>query len=236
MLLGAWNVRNKVEVGSWRFSGIEAVNLYWFRAAGVVAQREGISLDEARVRLTESLSHGTGVAYDPRAFRAGQLPPVWESRQGEYYGRAGRRALDILLQDPAGVAWDFADGLYAQFVQSGWHNAFKTFGISDLPRPLDVSGLLIVWCCEILAAIGGITALRRRAPLRTAHALTLGLVIYVIVASAGSEARVEGFRFRIPIWPILAVYVVVGVRELARLMRRLPSSRTHSRIRAVDRA
>ena len=236
VLLGAWDVRNKASVGSWRFSGIEAVNLYWFRAAGVIAHREGISLDQACVRLTKSLNRGTGVVFDPRAFSTGQLPPVWESRQGEYYGRAGRRALDILSHDPVSVASEFAAGLYPELVQSGWRHAFESFGIADLPKPLDVSGLLVVWCFEILAAIGGLTALKRRTPLRTAHVLTLGLVTYVLFASAGREATHEGFRFRMPIWPILMVYAVIGAREIARLARRLPRTGTDTRTRALDRA
>jgi hypothetical protein len=55
LLLGVWNVRNHREVGSWPFSAVEVVNLYWYRAAGAVPAHEATSFDEASLRLTREL-------------------------------------------------------------------------------------------------------------------------------------------------------------------------------------
>src|SRR5688572_33429917 len=37
--LFAWQLRNYHEVGSWRFSGIESINMYYYRAGAVLAHR-----------------------------------------------------------------------------------------------------------------------------------------------------------------------------------------------------
>jgi 4-amino-4-deoxy-L-arabinose transferase-like glycosyltransferase len=87
VLLGAWNVRNHFAVDSWRYSGIEAVNLYWYKAGALVAAREGDELEPTQVRLTEELNHDVP-RFDYEAYRDGWPPPAWAHRQGEYYDRA----------------------------------------------------------------------------------------------------------------------------------------------------
>ena len=44
LLVGGWQVRNEREVGSWRLASVEAVNMRFYRAAAIVADREGIDL------------------------------------------------------------------------------------------------------------------------------------------------------------------------------------------------
>jgi hypothetical protein len=233
VLLGAWNVRNRAEVGSWRFSAVESVNLYWYRAADVIAERDGRGFQEVRVALTEDLHRelgGRGTPVDASDYASGQIPPAWEDRQGLYYGRAQRDGLEALRSEPLLLARQVADGVYSQVVQSGWVAAFAYLTGDDPPAPVRLAGLAVVWAVEALAVVGMIASLRRDpddpgdpddpapgadpdvAP-RLAHALTIGLLAYTILASAGPEAA-DGARFRVPVWPIWCVYAVLGALSL----------------------
>jgi hypothetical protein len=226
VLLGAWNVRNRVEVGSWRFSAIEAVNVYWYRAADVVAERDGIGFRAARIELTEDLERALArdLGRDPgreeadhEAYASGQLPPTWEDHQGTYYDRAHRSGLDELRSEPVLVVRQAVDGVYSQLVQSGWVAASNYLTGDDPPAPVRATGLAVVWTVEALAALGMVTASRRtrtEPAQRLAHALTISLLAYTLLASAGPEAA-DGARFRVPVWPIWSVYAAIGATIVA---------------------
>lgn len=217
-LLGAWNVRNHHEVDSWRFNAVESKNLYWYRAADIVARRDGIDLEEARLRLTERLYRGRGPEFDYERYRNGDPPSVWEHRQGQYYGRAQQEGLEILRSEPQLVARQFVRGVYSQLVQSGWGDAFGYLTGQPPPGLIRAGGLLEVWGVEALALVGVALSLRRRGPERFAHVLTVALVAYMIVVSAGPEAA-AGHRFRVPIWPILCIYAAIGLDGIVRVVR-----------------
>jgi hypothetical protein len=200
VLLGVWNVRNHDRVDSWKFSGLEGTNLYWYRAASVEADRDGTGLEETQVRLTEELSRGRVPPFDYEDYRSGEPPPAWQHRQGEYYALAQSEAVDILRSEPLLTAREYVTGVYGQVVQSGWRNAFAYVLGHSPPTLLVAPGLLVVWAIEALAVIGAWTALRRREG--WVHVLIVGLAIYVVLVTAAGPDAGGGFRFRIPIWPI----------------------------------
>ncbi len=214
VLLGVWNVRNHERVESWRFSGLEGTNLYWYRAAAVVADRDGTDLVETQVQMTEDLSRGEVPPFDYEDYRAGQPPPAWELRQGEYYDRASSEALDILKDEPVITAKQYARAVYGQVVQSGWNNAFEYMLGEPPPALLTAPGLPVVWAIEALAVIGAVAVLRRKDDHRLAHVFVVGLVVYVILVTAAGPDAGGGFRFRIPLWPLWCVYAVLGVQAV----------------------
>jgi hypothetical protein len=219
VLLGAWNVRNHFAVDSWRYSGVEAVNLYWYKAGALVAAERGEDLESAQVHLTEELNHDVA-PFDHEAYRDGWPPPAWADRQGKYYARAQSEAIDVLLDDPVGSARLVVRGVYGQVVQSGWRSAWVDVAGGAPPRVFEGVGLLVVWATEALAAVGAVVSLRRRgsgsrwAPERLAHGLTLGLVAYVVLASSLGPDGAGGYRFRSPLWPAICVYAAIGGAHL----------------------
>jgi hypothetical protein len=217
VLLGAWNVRNHERVDSWRFSGLEGTNLYWYRAAAVEAARDGTDLEATQVRLTEDLSRGLVPPFDFAAYRSGEPPPAWQHRQGEYYGRAQSEAVDILKDEPLLTAREYVKAVYGQVVQSGWRSAFEYALGETPPTPLVAPGVPLVWAIEALAVFGAWTALRRRGSglERWAHVLIVGLAVYVILVTAAGPDAGGGARFRIPIWPIWSLYAAIGLQQLA---------------------
>jgi hypothetical protein len=223
VLLGAWDLRNHQRVDSWKFSGLEGTNLYWYRAASVEADRTGDGLEETQVRLTEDLSRGVVEPFDYEAWRSGEPPPPWQHRQGEYYSRAQHAALDILRDDPVPAAREYARAVYGQVVQSGWRSSLELVLGDSPPAVLQAPGLVVVWGIEGLAVVGAVVALRRRGPERWAHLLVVGLAVYVILVTAAGPDAGGGSRFRIPIWPIWCLYAGLGAQALhARFGDRLP--------------
>jgi hypothetical protein len=219
VLLGAWNVRNHDRVDSWRFSGLEGTNLYWYRAASVEAAREGEGLEATQVRLTEDLSRGLVPPFDYEEYRSGGPPPAWQHRQGEYYDRAQSAAVDILRSDPLRTAREYARGVYGQVVQSGWRSALE-YVLGDSPPAILVApGLPLVWAVEALAVVGAVVALRRPGRQRWAHVLIVGLAVYVILVTAAGPDAGGGYRFRIPIWPIWALYAGLGLQAILEYRR-----------------
>jgi 4-amino-4-deoxy-L-arabinose transferase-like glycosyltransferase len=224
VLLGAWSVHNHAEVGSWRFTGIDATNLYWYRAAAVIADRDGTDLDAEQIRLTEELNAdipASGIDYAD--YRGGEPPPAWEHRQPEYYRRAEGEAIEILWSEPLLTAEELARSFYGQVAQSGWVAASRYF-LGDAPDGVLVVGLLVVWAVEGLGVVGVVTALRRSGSDRRLHLMLVTLLLYVFVLSALGADGANGYRFRIPVWPIWCIYAAIGARALVHRwnQRRIP--------------
>jgi 4-amino-4-deoxy-L-arabinose transferase-like glycosyltransferase len=219
-LLGAWNVRNRAEVGSWRFSAVEAINTYWYKAADAVARRDDISYHHARRRLTRDLGRDLGVEFDYDAHSHGTVPPEMAHDQGRYYDAAGRRGIEILGSQPHLTARQVVDGVVAQVVQSGWVTAYGYFTGQHPPAPVRALGLGAVWAVEGLALVGMALSLRRPpdGTTRLAHVFPVALLAYTVLAAAGPEAD-AGYRFRVPVWPIWCVYAAIGALQLVRLAR-----------------
>jgi hypothetical protein len=212
-LTGLWVVRNHAEVDSWSFSAIESVNLYWYHAAGLIATRDGVPWDpDTRADLTRRLDPSlTAETVEP--YRAGtEVPPAFEGRVGEYYGTARSEAIEILLDDPMGVARQRAHGLYSLAVSSGWTSAAGVYGVS-LPGPVAALGTVVNLALLALAASGALTALRSPGR-RAVHLLVLTSAAYVLVTSSGYEA-IAGHRFRTVLLPVIAVYAATGIRHLS---------------------
>jgi 4-amino-4-deoxy-L-arabinose transferase-like glycosyltransferase len=192
VLVGGWQVRNHERVDSWRISGVEARNLYLYRAAGVVAERSGLSFDEAQDRLREQFGHrGT-------------------EREGPYYDRMYDEAMRILRDDPVQVLEDALRGLWSELfgVRSKFFGYLGVHPVPDAVAALARAGLLVFYA----ACAYGIALVIRARRHRFAHAFVLGVAAYVLLGSAGPEAfGGRGERFRAPIMPILILYAAFGV-------------------------
>ena len=198
-LCGAWQVRNHHEVGSWRFSGVEAKNMYVFRAAGVVAREDGISLADAQDRLVEALG------------------PVGTRRAGERYDQLYRAGVRIVREHPVAALQDAAHGLGSELFEV----RVKVFDYLDFSPPewLARAALAVLLAFYALCLYGIFLVARARRHL-AAHALVLGIAAYNLLASAGPEAwGGRGERFRAPVMPILVLYAAFGACTLYTSLR-----------------
>jgi len=190
LAIGGWQIRNKVEVDSWRFSGIEAVNMYLYRAAGVIGYQEGRDWLEVREDLRNDFGQ-----------------PREGEEVGPYFDRMYGEGLDVLRSDLGATAVITARGL-----------ADTALGDSrDPDRFLSYFNLesqsLITWAMWIVmamlwvAAALGVKRARESGSGAVATVLAV-IVVYMVVLSAGPEAY---SRFRTPVEPLLWLLAAVGV-------------------------
>jgi hypothetical protein len=208
VLVGGWQYRNHERVDSWRVSGIEAKNLYLYRAAGVVARHSGLTVTEAKDKLRDE--------FGPR--RAGE-------REGPYYRRMYTAGMRILRDHPVDAARDALRGLGSEVF--GVREKFFVY-IGVQPVPTALADVALVGLLAFYAACGyGVVLVVRARRHLLAHAFVLGIAAYVLAGSAGPEAfGGRGERFRAPIMPILVVYAAFGACTAWRAFER---SRTRGR-------
>jgi len=201
VIVGGWQLRNHDAVNSWRLSAVEAKNLYLFRAAGIVADEDGISLNAAQRRLRT---------------RLGTLPG---ESQGAYFGRMYRQGLQILASEPWDAAEGAARGLLDEIAGTD-SRTFAYFGMPPTSGVLEYAITLLLAVFYALCLCGLVLVVRARRHL-FAHFFVVGVAGYVLLVSAGPEATGgRGERFRSVVMPILILYAARGTQELALLVRR----------------
>ena len=201
-LTGGWIVRNNAASGVPVFSTIEGKNLLLFRAAGTLAESEGISFDRARARLRTEEARRVApnanlaersevqrkIAFEVIREHPLGYPPMALKGAGRLLIGPGRAALANRVtgsDDGGGVG----DGLTA----ASWILLLVTYGAT---------------------IVGAVACVRR--PLRT-WILPVFVLLYLVVASAGADAYC---RFRYPLMPFIAMLGGLGAAVTVSRMKR----------------
>jgi 4-amino-4-deoxy-L-arabinose transferase-like glycosyltransferase len=197
--LAAWVAKNQVLTGFPFFSTVGDSSLFYYRAAGALAEDERISLDEARTRLSQQL--------------LAQAPPA--TSFAELSSRQRALALQVLAEHPWGAMKMMSAGVLRMLAGTGLTAFSRLLGDPDpesVSRPWQraVQALqLLVLALAYLAVARGIVLLAvRREGL--AIALPLGIAAYLVLFSAGPEANT---RFRVPAAPFLAILAGHGLSQ-----------------------
>ncbi len=228
LLIGGWQVRNQLVSGSSQFSHIQAINFLSYRAAAVIAARDGLSLEQAQDRLKAEADR--------------LADPAWPAgKRMELYQRLGMR---VLLDHPRLALWTSLQGLGhvlfnpvdPTFFDYYGGNSDRALSLGDLLRlswpelvhkargggwayllaNLLFLGLLLL--LYITAGVGGWNAVRQDRACLAAHLLLWLTTVYLLAISAGPEG---GARFRIPVLTFLALYAGRGL-DLLLSQRRAP--------------
>lgn len=215
VIVGGWQLRNHEAVESWRFSAVEAKNLYLFRAAGIVAADDGITLKAAQQRLSRHLGNGDGES------------------QGAYFGRMYRQGLQIVVSDPLGAIRGSAEGLVYE-VTGTRSRVFTYLGLEPATGAVEGGALALLLAFYGLCGYGLTQVVRARRELR-AHLFVVGVAAYVLLVSAGPEAiGGRGERFRAVIMPILILYGARGTQQIIAHTRTRLSMRDAQRDQLED--
>lgn len=226
LLVGGWQIRNFVYLKSLQFSSISGANMYYYRAAAVIALRDNISLSDARQKLANQFLDYQTSHPETKNWTEGQISG-YLAHQGinivmhhpillirtQVYGiipmmlSGGEGKLLHLLDVPLGITRD-----------SDIFNALSHFEFSILSRRF-ISGFALSFFLVTLFYLTllyfGILAWSWRTftdhQIRAVDIFLWGFVLYFIVISAGPEAY---SRFRIPIMPILVIYAAQGLTDL----------------------
>jgi hypothetical protein len=219
LIIGGWQVRNHERADTYRFSAAEAAVVYYYHAADVLEQRDGISWDLATRRLKQQL---LGLRELPHG-RPGDIgvqtdPPPAGVPIGTLYDRMYSRGVRIILHNPPAAVISYAGGLLYTLVEPGTVTLqlpqyFHLQGVPGL-RPALLAVLLAFYAA---VAYGVVLMFRKRGPTRLASLYALAIALYVLLLSGSNEYTA---RFRIPVMPVLALFAAEAVAELYGRRRR----------------
>lgn len=226
VLVGGWQLRNLRVAGSAEFSQITGLSLLHYKAAGVVAMRDGIPLDEARTRLRARLPASVSPAEASRAACALGLSTLREHPRLALKSAAHGAAKTLCVPGeyellnycgadtpPEGCLGDLvrlSPRAYAEKWMAGRKGEFAAFLLSS-------AYLLVVGIC-VIRSLAGVRGMGREA--RWSCGLLLLVVSYLVAASAGPES---GPRFRVPAMPLLSI--LAACRLAARTRRDRPGEK-----------
>lgn len=179
LLTGGWMCRNYAVGGPPVLSTVPAINLYYHRAAAVLARQEGITEFEARQQLAERLEQEVAQErFGPR----------------DEYRLMERRGLELIGSNQVGYLRACGDGLIRMMKPQ---------------EPLSILSCcpnLLAWVESayllVLYVLGGYGSVRWLVRSRRATVLVLGLGVTYFVILSGPEAYV---RFRVPLMPLFAL-------------------------------
>lgn len=221
LLVGGWQIRNLRLTGHAEFSYIQGLNLFFYRGAGIVAQREGLSFQEAQ----EYLGYGDFMKTAPETIFASivELDRRWKAESLRLFMQhpkfllkdqlrglvkmLGMPAEDMLLtylgeyHESTGPVGDALTLSFNAFMRKWLLGKTKHFFI--FLASLSILLLLYLSTGEALWHL-----IKTRDRLWSVHLWLWGIIFYFIVVSAGPEAYA---RFRIPILPFLSLYGGYGL-------------------------
>ena len=195
LLPAAWMVRNYAWSGKLVFSTTASQSLMYYRAAGIIAEREGRSLEEVQRTLREreeALAHSQGLtSWQVAAQREAAAWKIIRSSPGLELRLMAAGFLRALL-GPGKVLW------------ADWGAALRGGRKEWLVMPFTAVSLLHVVALYLFALVGLLRANRQRLPWLGIWCLAVFIVI--VVAAAGPESY---SRYRLPVMPFLAMGAVL---------------------------
>jgi len=203
LMVGGWQVRNRVAASTFVASDGPAKFVYFSRGSDIVARRDGTTLEAARAQLTDAI--------EAEAKRTGRPPE-------RLYTRA---ALALVARHPLLFVETQVRWLPELLLGTG------AAGMSlalDLDRPghparraarglVSVAAALHLLLLYAGAAWGVWRMGGESAAARLSAALLVGLVLYFVILSTGPQAY---SRFRVPFTPLLAVCAARGLEGIRR--------------------
>jgi 4-amino-4-deoxy-L-arabinose transferase-like glycosyltransferase len=230
LLVGGWQLKNLQRTGSARFSHLEGLNMYFYRAAGAISMREHEPLFEVHREMgleTERTDFTGWVATRPgfvgrneaalgeKWFRDGIAIIV---RNPGWYVLLQLRSTAELLLDPgtfclatlAGIETDQQGQELLAYLQVAPASFLAT--VWFMHRFLFFSSLLALAYLAVIYS-GVVLWLTRaaRGDWTPGVVVVAAVLVYFIVISAGPEAA---SRFRVPLAPLLALLSAAGWQSL----------------------
>jgi 4-amino-4-deoxy-L-arabinose transferase-like glycosyltransferase len=220
LVLSAWQLRNKSVSGCAEFSTIKNANLLFYKGAGIVARRDGISFSEAQAKLRQR-SRGaaaTSIAerdsiYKQEALELFRSHPVLLIRN-LLIGLS-----KLILSPSATTSWYIYLGMSeasSPIMDLGRLSPLAYIQKWPLGKPLpflslafDILHLGFLYLC---AVYGAYIILRRRHHVSLPEYLFVCIFLaYLAAVSSGPETY---FRFRVPLMPLLCLIAGIGVSQL----------------------
>ncbi|MEW6406214.1 MAG: glycosyltransferase family 39 protein [Chloroflexota bacterium] len=216
VLICGWQVRNSLQTASPQFSAIESVNMINYRAAMVIAERDGISRDEAIHQITEECNLNQNPGWNETWRRVGigillENPQIFIKQYARsladiFIGPGSETlanlvGMEIKTSSPLGDLVRLLPGNYAERWIYPHPVYFSVFVISMLHMLLIYFGT-ILWLAQLLF---------KRSIVIWPAVFLFGVAVYLALVSAGPEAY---YRFRVPMTPMLVLLAASAMAGL----------------------
>lgn len=228
LIVGGWQMRNYLAVGSFEFSHVKHINLFLWRGSGIIAQQNNITFKEAYQKSLKSLPE-----------RGGLPTNKIYGLSNELYGLYKKKGLMLIKQHPFLFIKDQFKGCKRTLLGTGdyfflTYLGVKTGFVGDLFR-LSIKEYISKWIIKgsplklfvgffitsfsigylFLLYAGIIYSLFKMArgenSSLSVHILICGIIAYFLIISSGPESYE---RFRVPITPLFALYGGMGIYYL----------------------
>ena len=242
ILIGGWKIRNYRVTGKAEFSYIQGINLLFYSCSGVIAERDGISFEEAR--------HGLGYS------RYAELHPEtqdWSIAQLDT--RWKREGRDIIRQYPLWFLKSHLRGIGKMMFSLGESSLIKYVGDEPIETgpigelfQLSWKDYIQKWGGEkfhlFLLAFLMVTyllfmymsmtysfwfLLKSKDACWGVHLFMTVLTLYFIAVSGGPAAS---SRFRVPLMPVFCMYAGHGLMCMIERLKRGRDEREANRFNA----
>lgn len=208
-LVGGWQVRNYAAVGRPVLSTIGELNRFDYRAAGVVALREGIPIAEARLKLREDAPTGVSPAEFDR-WMGEEGTRILLENKFTAIGMEIMGGIKLLFGPPQSALVEHLVKTFGNFGSLDWMartaTSAETWGwLTAHPRELFLTlyaELHAIALYILLLIVLYLICKRPGLRMPAIDALIWGTIVYFIIISAGPEANP---RFRVPIVPAMAI-------------------------------
>ncbi|MBN1523559.1 MAG: glycosyltransferase family 39 protein [Spirochaetales bacterium] len=228
ILVGGWQVRNNVIVGTFEYSGIKSKNMLLFRAAGVLAKKEHRTLSEVQKEFTEQYYMNSDLS------------------DAEREKQVNDTAMKIIFDNPLEYSQIAGEGIVSTLIAPGHRSLLDLLGFDinfeskktgydkqSLDYYLNTfvfSGRIIELCLLVFlfffylfiygfSVLGCINLIRNRKSLTMpiVHLFIIGIIIFLLLLGAGPEAN---SRFRTPLMPLFIFYATIGFDYLTKYFQR----------------
>jgi len=222
LFAGAWKIHNYYSLRSWQFSGISGFNMFYYRAAAIVALQDDISLNEARQKLDDQVDVYESSHPETQTWTKGQYSDYWMSQ-----------GMKIVLENPRLLIKTEINGMIPMLAGGGDGPVLRMLNypintISDSETFTALTNLDFELVMErfssklsfitflysefyLLAIYFGamlwLSSVIYKKQLTIVSILITTIIIYFLAISAGPES---GSRFRVPIMPFLVLLAASG--------------------------
>ena len=195
--IGGWMAKNQILTGSPMFSILGDSALLHYRAAGALAEDEGIPIEEARDRVWKQFWSNNSPGASAVELSLQQRRLAFRILSEHKWGA-------VKMMGRAAVRMAAGTGLTALSRLRGEKNPEPTASMAT--RAIEGLQLLLMLMVYVAIARGSILLLGQRRFFELA--LLLGAAAYFVAMSAGPEANT---RFRLPAAPFLAILASHGL-------------------------
>lgn len=219
ILIGAWQIRNKEVIGTYQYTGIDAVNFYHYYAADIIAHQQHITITDAQQQLEAKASsyHLEGLARNSYYRHEGLNilfdHPVSSARQvirGFFRMLFGS---DYSLLYYSDQQWQYGKQLEFDLKHLHLHSFAHKANWSEYVRLLFTGFFHVFNVFLIISTVYFLGVSLASVPNRSAVIACLIVLAYFCLVSSNTCSNA---RFRLPFQLILDCFAVLGVFSFLR--------------------